>query len=378
MIRYFFVALLLVFSVLLFAQTDSTGSKFTFDGDFRFRLEEDWNSRKPDGSIREDRSRLRYRLRAGVLYQHNDRTAVGARLRTGNPRKQQDPQLTLGDALNEFGTLPIALEKAYFQTGWKQFDIWMGKNTFPFKKQNELFWSDNVFPEGVHIKQRIGLHSNWIDQLRLHAGHFILNARGSSFKNDSYFQGVQMETQLFQDRVAIWPTLYRFRNIQNVPDGAETFYLDYTIISAGAYVKLNQSPLIKLEIDGYLNLGDYGSNDSIPQNLQDQKRGITLAASYGEKKSKGDWLLKLTYNYQECFAALDFMAQNDWARWDYSAFGSPDGRLTNYQGIEFVLAHKIHDKIALVMKYYIVEQLVAQGDFKENGQRIRFDVDIKI
>lgn len=33
----------------------------------------------------------------------------GLKLRTGNPRKLQDPELTLGDGFKEFGALPIGL-----------------------------------------------------------------------------------------------------------------------------------------------------------------------------------------------------------------------------------------------------------------------------
>ena len=157
----------------LLAQSDSIPPRFQFNGDFRFRVEEDWDSRKSDGTYRQNRSRLRYRARIGLEYRHDAHTLVGLRLRTGNPRKQQDPQLTLGDGFKEFGTLPIALEKAFFQTELKSFNIWLGKNTFPFRKQNELFWSDNVFPEGVHINKSFRPGANWIDLLQVNAGHII-------------------------------------------------------------------------------------------------------------------------------------------------------------------------------------------------------------
>ncbi len=371
------MAWLLIAPIVLTAQSDSIPSKFQVSGDFRFRAEQDWNSRKSDGTFREDRSRLRYRGRIGLVYQHNPRTSVGLRLRTGDPRKQQDPQLTLGDSFKEFGTLPIALEKAYFETELKRFNIWLGKNTFPFKKQNELFWSDNVFPEGIHINKTINPAANWLDQIRFNAGHFILNARGGAFRNDSYLQGFQIVTQYFRDRVAFWPSLYLMRNIQNIPDGAETFFLDYSILSVGGYIKLVREPLIKLAMDGYYNLEDYETNDSIPQNLRNQNRGLTMSLSYGQLSSKGDWLLQFTYAYLQRYAALDFMAQNDWARWDYSAYDSPDGRLTNFKGIELTLGTNIEDRITLKSKYYLVRQLVPFDTLTENGQRIRFDIDIK-
>ena len=105
--------LIAILPILLFAQIDTTKSKLSLDGDFRFRIEQDWNSKNSDGSFRDDRTRLRYRLRFGV-HRQGEWYKTGFRLRTGNPRKQQDPQLTLGEGFKEFGTLPIALEKAYF------------------------------------------------------------------------------------------------------------------------------------------------------------------------------------------------------------------------------------------------------------------------
>ncbi|MDW3197494.1 MAG: putative porin [Cytophagales bacterium] len=370
------VGLMLISSNVL-AQSDSIPEKFQFNSDFRFRIEEDWDSRKSDGTYRRNRSRLRCRARIGLEYRHDSHTWVGLRIRTGDPRKQQDPQLTLGDGFKEFGTLPIALEKAFFHTELKSFKIWLGKNTFPFRKQNELFWSDNVFPEGVHINKSFRPGANWMDLLQVNAGHFILNTRGGSFNSDSYFQGVQVATQYFQDRVAIWPTFYLFRNIQNIPDGAETFFLDYSIFSVGGYVKLVNDPLIKLATDMYYNLENYQTNDSIPPALQDQGKGVTMSLSYGQLSSKGDWLFQLTYAYLQRYAAVDFMAQNDWARWDYSAYDSPDGRLTNLEGIEVTLGTNIQDKITLKAKYYLVRQLVPMGEFTENGQRVRFDIDIR-
>ncbi len=72
------------------------------------------------------------------------------------------------------------------------------------------------------------------------------------------------------------------------------------------------------------------------------------------------------------------MAQNDWARWDYSSYNSPDGRLSNLKGIEVVVAYMIHEKVNLIAKYYNVHQIVPTGTHKETGQRIRFDLNVKI
>ncbi len=79
-------------------QEASSNSKLSFNADFRFRVEQDWNSRKSDGSYRDNRTRLRFRARVGFHYQLNDWASFGARICTGNPLKQQYPQITLGTA----------------------------------------------------------------------------------------------------------------------------------------------------------------------------------------------------------------------------------------------------------------------------------------
>lgn len=69
MCRYVFITLLFLASGLA-AQTDSTIiKKLQFTGDFRFRVEHDWNSQNENGQRRNDRSRLRYRFRFGAQYQ---------------------------------------------------------------------------------------------------------------------------------------------------------------------------------------------------------------------------------------------------------------------------------------------------------------------
>ncbi len=359
------------------AQKDLLLSKLDFSADFRFRVEQDWNSQKSDGTFRNDRSRLRYRARAGATY-GDDWWQAGLRIRTGNPRKQQDPQLTLGDNFREFGTLPIALEKAYFQGKWSTFAFWVGKNSFPFAKSNELFWSDNVFPEGVSLSKSFPFPSGVMDILELRGGHFIISTSGKSFDQDAYFQGYQVYTSFSEKRVELFPSIYLFKNVPNIPDGGDTFVLDYTILHLGSRVKLFNSPGITMELDLYQNIQDYDQLDSIPENLKKEKSGLVVGLKYGDLRQKNDWLFKASYAWLQRYAAVDFLAQNDWARWDYSAFDSPDGRLTNFKGIELVAGRMIQKKLSLTMKYYFVEQLVPLGQAKETGSRIRFDLDVRL
>ena len=358
------------------AQNDSITKKLVFTGDFRFRVEPDWDSRKSDGTFREDRTRLRYRLRFGANYHFNSQLELGVRIRTGLQGKQQDPQLTLGDGFNEGGTLPIGLEKAYAQFTMDWFNGWLGKNTFPFQKQNELFWSDNVYPDGIAAQGRWTTASSWIDSFGVNTGYFIIAFNNGPLSDDSYFQGVQLVSEHNNNQITFFPGFYYFNALPNIPDGNGTFSLDYSILHMGGSFEVWKDPKIGIELDWYQNLQDYTKNDSIAPNLRDQRQGLVASLRIGKLKKKQDWKFRLTYARLERFSAVDYVAQNDWARWDYSSQGSLDGRLTNYKGLEIMIGYMVSDHIKVNSRYFIVEQLIPFGPFKESGQRIRFDIDI--
>jgi hypothetical protein len=365
--------LLLLFPLFLTAQNDSIQKKLKFTADFRFRVEQDWDSQKPDGSQRDDRTRLRYRARIGATYDFKDWVSFGMRIRTGQANKQQDPQLTIGD---QFSSVPIAFEKIYANFNYNWLSAWIGKNTSPFEKQNELFWSDNVFPEGVALSGKFSFENEFVQSLKVNTGHFIFATSGTSLGNDSYFEGIQLVSSHWQNRVKFFPAFYYFKNMPDIPDGGDTFNIDYSVVHLGANVVLLKNPKVTAGFDYYQNIQDYNGNDSIPKFLQDQKSGYVANAGIGTLNKKGDWKVQLTYTYLERFAAVDYLAQNDWARWDYSSQGSPDGRLTNFKGLEIMAGYALAENMNLNVRFFTVEQIVPYGIAKENGNRIRLDFNI--
>tara|TARA_R110000787_G_scaffold17143_2_gene54099 strand:- start:4313 stop:5455 length:1143 start_codon:yes stop_codon:yes gene_type:complete len=371
---FFFLALA---SSKIYAQSDSSSvKKLSFTGDFRFRVEQDWNSRKSDGTYRENRSRLRYRFRFGANYQVTEWAEFGMRIRTGFREKQQDPQLTLGEGFKEFSSVPIGFEKLFFKAQYGNFMGWLGKNTFPFEKQNELFWSDHVYPDGVFISGKFPLENSLINSIQVNTGHFILASSGSTFDQDQYLQGIQLTTKYWNNRLTLFPSFYYFHQMPNIPDGNETFNLDYSILHIGAKAKVVKKPQVEVGVDYYYNLENLSQNDSIPQAFKNQKNGIIASINFWELKSRGDWVIGSTFSYIEKYAIVDFFAQNDWVRWDYSSNGSPDGRLSNFKGLELNAAYLIRKNFRLKMRYFMVDQLIAFGTSKETGNRIRLDLDI--
>ena len=268
-------------------------------------------------------------------------------------------------------------EKLYFKAEQKGYAFWLGKNTFPFFKQHELFWSDNVYPEGVFLKKKFQIDSEFLSKLDLSVGHFVIRTNGTSLDKDSYFQGFQVASSLLDLKAKLYGGLYLFKNIPNIPDGAETFVFDSSILNLGTNISLLKSHDFNLGIDYYANVKDYSDNGFISSNFKNQKNGFVTSLNLGDLRNKNDWKFKATYSYLEKYAAVDFLAQNDWARWDYSSFDSPDGRLTNFKGIELVASYLLDKNMKLTLKYYKVKQLVPNGISKETGDRIRLDFDIK-
>ena len=181
------IIFLILLNYKIEAQTDLLLSKVSYELDFRFRAEQDWSSKKFDGNLREDRTRLRYRLRTGATFK-NEWYSLGFRIRTGDQNKQQDPQLTIGKGFEEFGTLPLGFEKIFFQGIHGGLKYWLGKNSYSFEKNNELFWSDNVFHEGVFLEHNLKLSNLIFENIILRGSHYILSSNGKSFFKDAYFQ----------------------------------------------------------------------------------------------------------------------------------------------------------------------------------------------
>ncbi len=346
-------------------------------GDFRYRIEQDWDSRKANGSFREDRTRMRYRARLGFRYQYKDVGLVGMQLRTGIPGKQQDPQLTVGDKANGQGTVPVGLDKFYFQTNFWGFETWMGKNSFPFEKQNDLFWSNNVCPEGIFLKRPISTNEDYVQDVELRMGHFIIENNNDALSEDGYFQAIQFSGNLLDKRLRLFPSLYYFKNLPNIPDGAKVFYMEYSIFHLGAKYVISKADKLSFQADFYRNLTTYSDQNFMAEGYKNGRTGTSLALKYGDLMEKGDFTIKCVFTYMEKYAAVDFLAQNDWGRWDYGSDGSPDGRLTNFRGVELMAGYAIDEKLLLKLRMFRIKQLVAIDGEQETGSRLRLDLDFK-
>lgn len=375
MLRYLW---LIGFGLLILpalAQPDS--SKLEFDTDFRWRVEQDWNGIRDDGSRYDDRTRFRFRLRFGMKYQYNEWASFGFRLRSGALDDQQGPHLTFGSGTGEFSLFQVGLEKAYFQAANEEITFWLGKNTFPFWKQNELFWNNNTYPDGGAFKLKKALESSILNEFEFNMGHFIIWSSGKMLWDDAYFNGLQLVFRHANKQFTWAPAIYNFRDIGDIPDRNFNYTQDYLIGQISAEWDFRKDIPLRVGAEYYTNLIDYAGHDSIPANFGDQTDGWVVNAKWGKTRKKGDWAVWLYYANLEKYSIVDYFAQNDWSRWDYSGYGSTGSKISNFRGLETRIIYTFGPKFNLTLRVYYTERLVPEGIANSRNSRARLDLNIK-
>jgi ABC-type phosphate transport system substrate-binding protein len=345
-------------------------------GDFRFRGELDWSSRRPDGTFRTDRTRLRYRLRFGFAYALNDHISFGARFRTGDPKDQQSPHVTLG---SEFETPSIKLDKAYVKGNHGNFWWWGGKNTFPFWKQNELWWDDDVNPEGVALGTSIKLSDNV--RLKPTAGYFVIYSRGGKLSDDPSMLAGQLALDIGLGRMGLTVAsgYYGFNDIPTQSDDQGTHAINYQLINSGIKIAMNIKVPVTLGIDMMTNLEDYSTDSLISASgLANDKTGWVFSAQIGKLQKKGNVLLGYYYSYIQKYSVVDFFAQDDWVRWSFT--NSTGTRSSNFNGHEFRLGYAFGSGFTVISRVYLVDGINKghrEDTTTETGNRFRIDLNIK-
>ncbi|NNF35453.1 MAG: hypothetical protein HKN68_15190 [Saprospiraceae bacterium] len=353
--------------------------------DIRIRLEQDWNSRRFDGSFRDDRFRLRYRLRIGFSYHWNNYIQFGARIRSGVDESMQSPHNNFGH--REFTGIPINIDKVYISGKYKNAWWWAGKNNFPFWKQNELFWDDDVNPEGVSIGGNLitnGIH------IKPKLAYFITNTGSGDFdprdptngQIDGHMIGGQLEfgIEVKDYAITLANGFYMLNDINNVPTTdffyeGDRFKLDYKFLVTGLKIDFATKLPLTLGIDHFVNLEDYSdfSDELIDPIYKDQKTGYVLNINLGKLKNKGDWLLGYYFVRKEEYSVVSYYTEDDWIR-----LGNINrNRNTNYQGHEFRMAYAFDSNFNIVARAYFVEGLVTPDITLESGNRFRIDFNMR-
>lgn len=349
--------------------------KLMFLGDFRFRVEHDWDSRNFDGSFRDDRSRMRYRLRFGFNYRWNEYVSTGARIRTGVRRNIQSPHMNVG--YFGFSSVPFQVDQAYIAASYKSFWGWAGKKNLPFWKQNELWWDDDVNPEGISLGMKLD-GKNF--RLRPTFGFFVANHDHNGVLPDATIGAGQImgEVRTGKAKIIAATGYYRFDNLYNVPESDDLFTgtrfrMDYNLVVSGLQFTWGSKIPIVLGVDHFTNLAEYGGDTLIDPVFSDEKDGFVGSILIGKQREKGDWLIGYYYAYKEMYSVISYYGEDDWVRWG----NINRNRNTNYRGHEFRFAYNFATRINAVLRVYLVQGLKTNGLTTETGNRVRLDLNFK-
>ena len=339
-------------------------------GDVRLRAESDWDSRQSDGMERADRDRLRVRARIGFNYAYDEHISFGARLRTGNPQDQQSPHQTLGD---EFETKGVNFDRAFVKGTWSHGWVWGGKNVSPFWAQNELFWDEDVTPEGVAAGGVFKLGESAV-RLKPTAGYFIIEGSGSSnsFGDKSHMAAAQVALEAPLSRVDLSGAVgyYAFSDNPATTDIALAD-MDYAIWVAGARAVFKTARPLSIGVDYMRNVEDYAPTLF----NEDQDTGYVFQINLGQLKQRKDWLVGYYYAHIEKFAVVARLAQDDWLRWGSAS----DTRSSNFEGHELRLAYAFGPSWNVMLRLYDVEGIELESPTAvalEDGRRARLDFNI--
>ena len=355
---------------------DDAGKLIVF-GDFRGRLEADWDSHRSNGSERDDRNRLRIRLRAGLEYKANEKISFGFRMRSGSDDSQQSPHITVLDFDdNDTGDAHFNLDKWYFKYSTGNVSAWLGRNSLPFWKADELMVDDDVTPAGLGFTYKA-------DPITLNAGYFSNPAGMQNFTGNTGVAQIVWNTALGDTKFVFAGGVLA---IDADPNNSNNGLLldnngarDYTIWVGNVQASLQaMNRPLKLNLDLFHNSENYSASDpdTFTAFHRDETDGYVVSARIGDTDDRGHWLFGYYYSHIETLALNNSLSQDDWVRWG----NATQTRASNFEGSEFRAAVGLGSKMNVVARLYVVDGIKLRSATSldtEDGNRLRIDFNWK-
>lgn len=226
------------------AQADITIiEKIKIYGDFRARLESDFDSQRSNGVDRNDRTRARIRARVGLKFEPKDYLMFNFRLRSGSDDSHQSPHITVVDFDdNDTGDADFNPDKWYLQAKTKNVWGWIGRNGLPIWKQNELFWDDDVTPAGIAGGLNFDLGGG---KVAVNGGYFSLPVGMQEFSGNLAMGQIVLSGPVGPAGITLAGGVFEFDSETDDPDGAMLLNgngtRDYTIWTGSFQAKFKLS-----------------------------------------------------------------------------------------------------------------------------------------
>lgn len=358
------------------ANHESTGQLDLF-GDFRLRLEQDWDSLQGDGTKRDDRLRLRIRLRGGFEYHIDSNWSVKIQARSGPDLSQQSPHVTIHD-FDGGSTGPYEFNLDYWYVGYRRggFEAWAGRNLPSYLHQDDLFIFDNVTYAGAGGSYTWDLDAN---SIFLSFNVVALPVGMRDFVGEALISQLAWQRR-FGESVFSAGLGYRLSNGDPDDPAGETLL---TGNSARDYREWNlqiqyrtelfSRPLL-LGVDVMHNAADYesASADSFTGFHRNDVNGFVVEALLGGKEP-GDWQFGYFYSNIDALASNSSYVQDDWVRWG----NANQVRATNLRGSELRVLYTWRENFNVFARLFLVDavDLLEPGDTtRETGNRFRIEI----
>jgi len=365
-------------AVTLYKQADQ---QLDIYGDFRLRLEEDWDSLQGNGTKRDDRLRIRTRVRLGLKGQFDEQWSANVRLRTGSDDSQQSPHITIYDFDgNDNGNADVNFDLWYLQYSGHGFTAWTGRNQLSYWRQDAMLITDDVTFLGIG-----GSYQHALGKGSLTWNLNLTNAPAGMTATSGKLAFGQVAYDRNFERAAITMAAGYIDINADPDDPSGTILLtenntrDYGIyILSGQWRRAIYTAQLTIGFDYMHNNKNYA--DATPGSFsefhKDDVDGYVGLVTWGKDKAAGDWQLGYYYVYVEALAVNSSYEQDDWVRWG----NANQTRASNMKGSEFRVVYTLSSNMNINLRVYIVDaiDLLNPGDTtKEDGNRARIDYNVK-
>ncbi|MCS3904084.1 hypothetical protein J2T55_002117 [Methylohalomonas lacus] len=353
--------------------------KLSLFGDLRGRFETDFDSRNESGAQRDDRNRLRYRIRLGLRHEPTEHWRLQFRARTSREASQQSSALTIkdlsGGTRDDFRMFPDQWFAEYKRSGHH---AWLGRNSYPFWQANnqEMIWADNATLMGAFAGFETSGHDT---RMGLRAGHFGL-------PDGMYDLGGRLtaaQATLSTTPAPAWRLRAAVGGLAINGTDRSRFLIngngerDYRIgmLSAEARRELDHAgpAYISLGVDLLRNFENYKSDsEPITATFRDQRNGLVLSLLTGgpiEHAYGRRWEFGYVYAYLEKLALNAAYAQSDWVRWGSGG----QTQSSDIKGHGISGRYWLRDDLDLRARLYLAESIATPQD----GNRFRLDLNYR-
>ena len=349
-------------------------------GDFRVRMEQDWDSLQGDGTKRDDRLRMRIRVRAGFEADIGDGWSATVAARSGPDLGQQSPHITIVDFDGgSSGPYEFNLDHWYLQYDRGGFNAWAGRNALSAWHQDDLLIFDNVTYPGLGGSYR---HELGGGELTWNLNYVALPVGMKKTSGTGLFGQIVFNQDFARWGLTVAGGYYGTDADPDDPVGetllTENSTRDYRVVNLMAQFRsrLFDQPYY-IGLDYRRNLEDYDDAPpgSFSQFHKDNRDGYVLEFEIGEKHVEGTWRFGYYYSYLEALSSHSSYIADDWVRWG----NANQVRATNLKGSELRAIYSFSPTVNVFARLFFVDAigLLQAGDTtRETGNRLRVDFNI--